>query len=210
MLPHLIFDFGGVVFRWRPEVVLANELPDRVTSPALAAHWKQLFFQGYAGDWGAFDNGEIEVPELVSRIVTRTGLSPREVQAVVDAIPLELEPQPGTVALMRQLKADGHRLFYLSNMPVPYACELERRHEFLSWFDDGVFSGRVGMGKPGASVFELALARFGIQRHEALFIDDHPANVEAARSLGLPALWFISPERLASDLGAMGLATPRN
>ncbi len=204
-LPHVIFDFGGVVFRWNPVNLLGRVLPERASTLALAEHWKAAFFQNYEGDWGAFDSGLISDSEVVARIAARTGLSPAEVRAVVEAVPAELAPQAGTVALMQALKAAGHRLFFLSNMPAPYALHLEQSHAFMAWFEDGVFSSRVHTGKPGRKIFDLALAQFGIAAADALFIDDHPANIDAATALGLPALLFTTPDQLARDLSLRGL-----
>ncbi|MEK8045418.1 HAD family hydrolase [Ideonella margarita] len=204
-LPHIIFDFGGVVFRWHPATLLARVLPRHAPTPEAAEQLKAVFFQNYEGDWGAFDSGLISADEVVQRISARTNLTPAEVQAVVDAVPDELAPQAGTVALMQVLKAAGHRLFYLSNMPAPYAEHLERTHAFMAWFERGVFSSRVRTGKPGRRIYELALADFGIPAADALFIDDHPVNIEAATALGLPALLFTTPEQLAADLRQRGL-----
>ena len=204
--PHLIFDFGGVVFHWNPLRLLARVLPDRANTPEAAEHWKGLFFQGYTGDWGAFDSGLIGVPELCHRIAARTGLHEDEVQAVVDAVPAELTPQPDTVALMRRLKDAGHSLFYLSNMPAPFAAHLQRSHPFMAWFDDGVFSHEVKTGKPDPAIFRIAFERFDIAPSQALFIDDHLANIEASHALGLPALLFTDAERLARDLAGRGLS----
>lgn len=203
--PHLIFDFGGVLFRWQPAELLARVLPERIRSGDEAEHWKRQFFQAYQGDWGAFDSGLISAEECRDRIAARTGLSRQEVQAVIEAVPAELMPQQETVAILQALKTAGHRLFFLSNMPEPYARHLERHHDFLAWFEDGVFSARVKTGKPGLDIFHLALARFGVATQEALFIDDHVENIQAAAQLGLPALHFISPARLAQDLMARGL-----
>ncbi|HSI49283.1 MAG TPA: HAD family phosphatase [Ideonella sp.] len=203
--PAVIFDFGGVLFRWNPAELLALVLPDRVRNVADAEHWKLQFFQQYEGDWGAFDSGLIDDAEVVRRIAVRTGLTEAEVRAVVDAVPGYLVPQPGTVAVLRALKDAGHPLFFLSNMPAPYAEYLRRTHDFLGWFEAGVFSSEVKMGKPAAEVFELALARFGLQPGQALFIDDHPINISAAHALGLPAVLFTSAEQLALDLKAQGL-----
>ncbi|OYT87342.1 MAG: haloacid dehalogenase [Burkholderiales bacterium PBB6] len=202
---HIIFDFGGVVFRWHPATLLARVLPQHAPTPEAAEQLKAVFFQNYEGDWGAFDSGLISADEVVQRISARTNLTPAEVQAVVDAVPDELAPQAGTVALMQALKAAGHRLFYLSNMPAPYAEHLERTHAFMAWFERGVFSSRVRTGKPGRRIYELALADFGIPAADALFIDDHPVNIEAATALGLPALLFTTPEQLAADLRQRGL-----
>lgn len=204
-LPHLIFDFGVVLFRWRPLVLLAQVLPQRATDAAAAEHWRQQIFQGFQGDWGDFDAGLVGVDELVSRISQRTGLRSEEVLAVVQAVPAELEPVAGTLAIVQALKAAGHRLFYLSNMPEPYAQHLETSHPLSAWFEDGVFSARVRQRKPHADIFHTALAQFGVAAEEALFIDDHPANVAAAEALGLPALLFTTPEQLAQDLADLGL-----
>ncbi|GAA0755684.1 HAD family phosphatase [Ideonella azotifigens] len=206
--PAVIFDFGGVLFRWNPAELLALVLADRVRNAADAEHWKLQFFQQYEGDWGAFDSGLIDVAELVRRIAARTDLAEAEVRAVVDAVPGYLTPQPGTVAVLRALKEAGHRLFFLSNMPAPYAEHLRRTHDFLGWFEDGVFSSEVKMGKPDAEVFKLALTRFGLRPEQALFIDDHPINLTAANALGLPAVLFTSAEQLGLDLQARGLLDP--
>lgn len=206
--PHLIFDFGGVLFRWRPADLLARALPERVRSAEDAEHWKRQFFQAYQGDWGAFDSGLISAEECRDRIAARTGLGREEVQAVIEAVPLELEPQRDTVAILKALNAIGHRLFFLSNMPEPYARYLEQHHDFLGCFEDGVFSARVKTGKPGLDIFRLALARFGVSAQESLFIDDHVENIQAASQLGLPALHFTSAARLLQDLRARGLSLP--
>lgn len=127
---------------------------------------------------------------------------------MIEAVPAELMPQQETVAILRALKTAGHRLFFLSNMPEPYARHLEQHHDFLAWFEDGVFSARVKTGKPGLDIFRLALARFGVAAQEALFIDDHVENIQAAAQLGLPALHFTSAARLALDLKGKGFSLP--
>jgi len=206
--PAVIFDFGGVLFRWNPAELLALVLPDRIRNAADAEHWKLQFFQQYEGDWGAFDSGLIDVAELVRRIAARTGLAESEVRAVVDAVPAYLAPQGETVAVLRALRDAGHRLFFLSNMPAPYAEHLRCTHEFLGWFENGVFSSEVKQGKPAAAVFQCALGRFGLQPEQALFIDDHPINIAAAAALGLPAVLFTSARQLVLDLRARGLLAP--
>lgn len=202
---HVIFDFGGVVFRWNPLRLLARVLPERANTPAAAEHWKGLFFQNYSGDWGAFDSGLIDMDEAAQRIASRTGLTEAEVLAVMHAVPDELTPMPETVALMRRLREAGHRLYYLSNMPAPYAQHLLRTHDFMAWFDDGVFSSSVKMGKPAPAIFKLALQQFDISAGETVFIDDHAPNVEAARQLGMTALRFTDAEVLARDLQSLRL-----
>src|SRR5581483_8120744 len=157
-------------------------------------------------EWGEFDRGLIGIEELVHGVCHRTGLSEDEVRAVIDAVSEELQPVPSTVALVRALKDAGHRLFFLSNMPAPYADYLERAHEVVSWFDDGVFSSRVKLGKPDPAIFALALQRFGLAAGECVFFDDHLPNVEAARAAGWNAVHFVDAASAAEELRQQGWA----
>jgi putative hydrolase of the HAD superfamily len=144
------------------------------------------------------------VPELVDRLSARLGLSPQAVRRVIEAVPAELQPLPGTVEIIRRLREAGRPLYYLSNMPAPYAEHLETAYPFHEWFDDGVFSSRVRLIKPDPAIFEHARRKLELEPSRTLFIDDSPANVEAARRAGWQALRFHDPEQLASELGASG------
>ena len=200
----IVFDLGAVVFRWRPDVLLSRLLPERAPTPGQAGPLVAEFFQNFSGDWGEFDRGAVDVPELVARMSARTGLAPHEVQRVVDAVPEELAPIEGTVAVIERLRAQGHALYFLSNMPAPYAEHLETAHPFYDWFTDGVFSSRVQLIKPDPAIFALARDRLALEPAQTLFIDDSPRNVAAARAAGWQALQFTDPDRLHADLGAGG------
>jgi putative hydrolase of the HAD superfamily len=107
------------------------------------------------------------------------------VQTVVDGVPRELQPIPDSVALLRELHAAGHELYFLSNMPAPYADHLQSSNDFMSCFKDGVFSGRVGHNKPEQAIFELAAqALWRATPHDLLFLDDHLPNMHAAQAWG--------------------------
>jgi putative hydrolase of the HAD superfamily len=201
----IVFDFGRVVFDWQPEALVARVLPGRASSPEEAAHWAREIFQGYQGDWGDFDRGEVEIPALVERIAARTGLAEAEVQAVVDAAPASLTPLPGTLALIERLKSARRRLHYLSNMPAPFAEHLERSHHFMAWFHGGVFSSRVKVNKPERAIYDHALKQIELPPAQVLFIDDHGPNVEAARALGWQAVQFVGHDELEQALQARGL-----
>jgi len=177
---RIVFDFGGVVFRWHPASFLARVWPHRVETLEQGARVAAQFFQNYGGDWGLFDQGLIGADEVAQRIAARTGWPLDEVEAVVRAVPDELTAIPATVALIRDLRAAGHRLHYLSNMPEPFAEHLSQAYPLTEWFESGLFSGRVKQIKPGAEIFAMAERHFGAQPSELLFIDDHPANVDAA------------------------------
>ena len=200
----IVFDFAGVLFRWQPLAMLQREVPHLARDEASARHWATQIFQGYEGDWGEFDRGTLTVPALVERIARRSGLSAAEVQRVVDAVPNELQPVPDTVALLRRLRDAGRTLYFISNMPAPFADHLEATHDFVRWFRDGVFSARVHLNKPEPAIFELAAARFGAMPGGLVFLDDHAPNVQAAQALGWNALQFIDAVQAEAELHERG------
>ena len=197
---RIVWDFGGVLFQWRPPELIKRELPQRAATDEAAAHWVREIFQGYEGDWGHFDRGTVEVPDLVQRIARRTGLTEAEVQSVVDGVPHELQPIRESVALLAQLRAAGHSQVFLSNMPAPYAEHLERTHDFLRCFESGVVSAWVQQIKPEPGIFDTAARLFGARPEQLLFIDDVPVNVQAARAAGWQALHFTDAAAVEAQL----------
>ena len=200
-----VFDFGGVVFNWKPLVLLQQVLPHRAVDEASARDCAAAIFQGFhpTSDWALFDQGGIEPEALAHRIATRTGLSPDEVRTVIEAIPPHLVPDAGTVALMDELRGQGHQIYFLSNMPAGYADELERSHHFFDWFEDGIFSARIGQIKPNADIFETAVRQFATAGVPTVFIDDVQHNIDAARPHGWQGIRFESAQQVRAALAHM-------
>ena len=201
---NIVFDFGGVLFRWQPHEFMPRLLPHRATSEAAAAALVEDFFQGYGGDWGDFDRGLCDEARTAQRIAWRTGMDIGDVQKVIDAIPDELQLLPHTPVWLSKLREGGHRLFFLSNMPRSYAAHLESTHPLDEWFEDGLFSSRIGMLKPEPAIFHEAARHFGIVPRESVFIDDFALNVKASRALGWDGIHFLSAEQCKAALQARG------
>lgn len=202
---NVVFDFGGVLFNWHPPTLLARHLPQRVNDAASARRWVADFFQGYEGDWGDFDRGTVEPGPLAERIAARTGLSVEEARAVIDAVPAELTPIAATVDLLHELHRAGTPLYFLSNMPEPYAQHLEASHGFLSLFRGGVFSARARLCKPEAAIYEHFSRSHDLDPARTLFIDDVAHNVAAARAAGWQAIHFADAAQCARELRGYGL-----
>ena len=199
-----VFDFGRVVFRWRPEVLVSQVLPHRAADAAAIRHWVQQIFQAYGGEWGDFDRGVVEPLELARRIAARTGLGVAEVAAIVEAAPGELEPLPDTVDWLRRLHAQGRPLHFLSNMPEPFAAHFERTHDVMALFESGIFSARVQLLKPEPAIYAHAAEVFGRAPADLLFLDDHLPNIVAAREAGWQAIHFVDAAQAQADARALG------
>ena len=199
-----VFDFGRVVFRWRPDALVAGTLAHRVTEATSVRHWVEQIFQSYQGDWQDFDRGTVDVPELARRIAVRTGLSEDDVRAVVAACLPELEPIPASVDWLRRLHAQGRPLHFLSNMPELMARHFESTHDFMQLFESGVFSARVKLVKPEPGIYAHAAQVFGRAPADLLFFDDHLPNVIAARAAGWQAVHFVDAAQAQVEVAALG------
>ena len=67
-------------------------------------------------------------------------------------------------------------------------------------FDALVISAEVGIMKPDPRIFQIALDTLGVSADESVFVDDTPANVDAARALGMRGILFRDQARVLRDL----------
>jgi len=69
-------------------------------------------------------------------------------------------------------------------------------HSFERWF----LSHEVGFKKPAPEIYRKAIEWASAEPEKLLFIDDSIANVEAAVSLGMEGLHFVSARQLRDEL----------
>ncbi len=72
--------------------------------------------------------------------------------------------------------------------------------KFDDAFDGLVMSAEVGVAKPKAEIYLLALEQLGVSPGEAVFVDDFDENVEGARAVGMSAIHFRDPESALAEL----------
>ena len=109
----------------------------------------------------------------------------------------------------RQLGCEAHRLFddarelftSLRRVRVPLALitngasdtqrDKLRVLKMEHWFDVVVISGEVGVAKPDASAFDLALNKLPVERENVWHVGDSlSADVAGAKAAGLTAVWL--------------------
>lgn len=200
---NLVFDFGAVLVDWQPAQLLAEHFPDLTATPQAARQWVRALF-GHA-DWHAFDRGQITLAVVVRRTAQRLALPQPQLRSLVAGIGERLSPLQESVTVLaelaerRRLRGDV-RLYFLSNMPAPYARTLEQRHVFLQWFDGGIFSGDAQCSKPDPAIFQMLQRRYTLEPSQTLMIDDLKDNIDAACGLGWGGIQFASAQQLRMDL----------
>jgi len=196
---NVVFDFGAVLFTWQPHTLVQQHLGAHAPDVQSAHDLGRAIF-GHE-DWHRFDGGLLDLHEVAGRTAQRLGLPLDGLHQLLDPIGERLSPIAESVALLDSLRERREqqgdvRLYYLSNMPEPFARVLEQRHDFLGWFDGGVFSGDVQLCKPDPRIYTKLAERHQLDPARTLFIDDLPGNVEAAEALGWHGEHCATPDGL--------------
>lgn len=106
----------------------------------------------------------------------------------------------GTVQILDELSLAGVPLYALSNWGRDTFVMIEQNYPFFELFDGMVISGREGVIKPDAAIFDILCSRYAFEPEDAVFIDDSGANIAAAMALGFDAILFEQPGRLREQL----------
>ena len=91
----------------------------------------------------------------------------------------------------------------LSNAWLGTRQMFEKQPEITAAFDTWIISAEEGIAKPNPEIYERALYRMGVRAEEAVFVDDMPPNVVAARKLGMSALEFLTTEQTLHEMESL-------
>jgi putative hydrolase of the HAD superfamily len=113
-----------------------------------------------------------------------------------------LHPNERMIDYMRDLHDRGYKLAICTNNVREWERLWRAKLPVDELFDVVVDSAFVGMRKPEPEIYELTLERLGVPADQAVLIDDIELNCDAARALGLEAVWFRSSEQAIAEIEA--------
>lgn len=205
MYKNIVFDLGGVVVDYEPHEFLVDHFMNEKLEQKLyditfgSAEWLKL-------DAGAITRQEAEI--IMREKGAQIGRKFEMDMLLTDWLDM-LKTKDDTVNLMRKLKRNGYRIFYLSNIAADTLEHLSKRN-FWGLFDGGVASCDVRMLKPDHRIFERLLRKFSLDPQETIFIDDSPANIVAVSDMGMAGLRFKHTRELVRALESYGVNTKLN
>ncbi|MEE1295892.1 MAG: HAD family phosphatase [Bifidobacterium sp.] len=201
---HVIFDFGNVLVRCGQRTALLPRYTDRQIDGFLDGD-----LSGFAEANERMDAGA-DPADVVEWMARTHGRQWADMMAFyLDHFEDALQgPVPGARMLLEDLKDAGIGVWGLSNWGRPTFERTWELYPILHALDGKVVSYEVGINKPDPRIYAIALERFGIDPHEAVFVDDLPANVLAANRAGLRAIRFRDPRALRHALAQSGIPIP--
>lgn len=184
MIRNVIFDFGGVLFEWKPYEI--------VTSFTDSSDEQRLLIEGvlHHPDWLCLDRGTMLMAEVIPKFAARTGLSESRMEDFFEHILNSLVKINETENLLFQVIDHHYSVYYLTNMSSAFFETLNDRHSLISLFKGGLVSGKELMMKPEPDIFQLLIERYDLVPSESLYIDDHEQNLIAAQAFGFHTVLF--------------------
>ncbi len=195
----VIFDVGRVLFEWDLRHLFAKLIADE---DAL----EQFVTTVVTPEWHFQADQGRPVDEMVAE---RIAEFPQHAQLIHAYAERFTETIPGPVAgmpeLVARLDAAEVPLYAITNFGHEFWQMFRPAQPIFDRFADIVVSGTEQLAKPDPRIFRLALDRFALAPHAALFIDDNEDNVAAARAMGITSHHFTDAASLETDLGRFGL-----
>ena len=199
MIDTIVFDIGNVLIRWDPRYLYRTIFADEAEMEHFLAHVCTM-------DWHIEHDRGVPFAENAARL---KAVHPDHAELIDlwGARYVEMTPArvPGTEALLRGLKAAGHTVHGLTNMPSDFFPVLAGLYPELELLEETVVSGDEGVLKPDPKVYEILIARTGLAPARTLFIDDSAANATTAADLGFAVHRFEGAAGLQEELRRLGL-----
>jgi HAD superfamily hydrolase (TIGR01509 family) len=156
----------------------------------------QALFGGFRQVGPALSVGQISMAEAFGEILQAAGVAPRpgQARALADKSQ-ELLLRSGrryddVLPFMRELRSRGTKIAVISN------CDENTRDLLVelgiaALADALILSNEVGVAKPAAQIYQIALGKLGMTAEAVLFVDDNATYCAGATALGIRAVQMI-------------------
>jgi putative hydrolase of the HAD superfamily len=185
----VLFDFGGV-FTGSPFKFIEKAGTEMGAKPGQIS---SIMFGPFDEDtnhhpWHRLERAEITLDQAVKEITAlgeKQGFTfdPIELLSSIDTGKDQHDP---LVEKVQQLRDNGYLTAIVTNNAVEFKDYWRKLIPVDTLFDLVIDSSEVGIRKPDPEIYHLALSQLGdIKPTRSIFLDDLPANVNAAINIGI-------------------------
>jgi epoxide hydrolase-like predicted phosphatase len=189
----VFFDFGGVIARTE------YQAPRQHLAERMGMEYEdleKLVFTGPSGQQASV--GEISAEEHWAAVTKRLRRPASETETIReeffagDVIDREITD------FLRSLRP-RYYVGLISNAWLDLRDHIIEQ-KFDDAFDHMVISAEVGVEKPEAKIYQIALKQAGVSPNEAVFVDDFIENIEGCEVLGMHGIHFRNPKQAIDEL----------
>lgn len=184
MKKYIVFDMGNVLTKYTLDDCIRRYVEDEETFA--------LFKKEVTGsdEWFSMDRGALTDAEAITSICTRLPIELHElVKRFVDEFRMLPEDNLPMEALICRLKDAGYQLYLFSNTASRF-YRFSKNIPSIAYMDGMWLSCELGFLKPEKEAYESFFEKFDLIPQECVFIDDTPANIEAALKHGMQGIVY--------------------
>lgn len=201
----IVSDFGGVLSVPLTEAFAAVAGAAAVTPEEFGAALGRIAREEGENPFFALERGELPAAEFLDRVERALAADlGRDVSldGFAERLFANLPANEEMLGYMRSLRERGYRMAILTNNVREWQPLWRAALKLDEVFDLIVDSGFEGTRKPERRIYELTVERLGVAPRECLFVDDFEVNCEAARDLGMTAVWFRTTDQAVAEIEA--------
>ena len=195
MIRNIIFDIGNVLagFAWKEyfakfgyEEAVMERLAKATTLSA---------------QWAEYDRAVLSDEEVFQLFIANDPEMEPYIRETLTRVPGLVSTFGYAIPWVQELKAEGYKVYYLSNFPRTARTDCDDALGFVKYMDGGIFSFEVNLIKPDAAIYHALLERYQLKAQECVFFDDMEKNVQAACEVGIHGILFENKKQAMEALG---------
>lgn len=194
MIRNIILDFGKVLVDYDFDIFFRRYVPDEERRKQFVPI---LYNDGLTP---VVDRGEKPFEEIVDDLIAEYPEFEPELRIFSEHYPDLITGEiSGMKELLKKLKAEGFKLYGLSNWCSKVYITMEQ-YDIFKLLDGYIVSSEVHKIKPEPGIYQCLFERFDLKPEECFFADDKEENVEASKKEGMPAVVFKNAEQFETEL----------
>ena len=192
----VLFDLGGVIVRTE------YQAPRQHLAERLGIEYEDLVRLVFESETSRKASvGAISVDEHWTAVTRRLKRPASEAKAIREEFFAGDIIDRGLINFVRSLRPQ-YKTGVISNAWLDLRDYIVEQ-KFDDAFDHMTISAEVGVMKPEAEIFHLALNQLGVSPTESVFVDDFMENIEACEALGMKGIYFRDSETTLQKLKAL-------
>jgi putative hydrolase of the HAD superfamily len=201
----VISDFGGVLTSPLLDSFAAFQAASGISLQALGKAMLELAVRDGANPLFELEVGRLSEAQFLDglgEVLSRDLGREVRLESFGEQYFQNLHPNEPMIDYMRELKGRGHRMAICTNNVREWEGLWRAKLPVDEIFDVVVDSAFVGSRKPEPRIYEITLERLEVPASSAVMIDDLELNCQAARELGMKAVWFRSTDQAIEEIEA--------
>lgn len=157
--------------------------------------------------WQEYDRGVLGDEEVLEEFIRNAPEIEPQLRQVFQNVQGMVIREEFAIPWLKSLKKAGYHVYYLSNFSRIAHQQCKDALDFLPYMDGGILSYQDQVIKPQPEIYELLIARYQLKPQECVFLDDTPANLPPAKTLGMETILVTDHSQAVAALEKLGIRT---